>query len=955
MTKGICRSSWIETTRFFFRAIAVCSVAFSLLLITGCGGCGGNNSAKKTAEEKKKEEEEKKKKKPKPPFENKPPVVLPGQESNAVAANRGKGGHWVNAHIPAVSNRNDFDGVMNTRCVRGNGRPQIIRGTHYFMQSTRPVSMPKEQWKNFETTLFIPTTGNRKGGGGNTTFDFRISPRSGAGGFSQPQGILLLKEYQFHFVVLAEKPGAYTYLKNADFIKLPEDEFRTQRLEDYYHLVFSNTETTIPLPSHSLAWTTVAYILWHDVEPDNLTPEQKSALIDWLHWGGQLILSGPDCLDKLKNSFLADYLPANVRKSVNLNASDIQELNQGWSIPVRNKNRERHSLSLPGQSTMVGCQMDLTEGSQFIPNTSELVAEKRIGRGRIVATGFSLQAKPLLTWKSLQGFYQTVLMRRPARRFSDTGLMGEVFFRWKDGGALLDPLLGSTVRYVSRDLGVNGTDGFYNYEGKDPADEVSRPNRFNFGQPESSTSIAVSENTRVTKDAWRFGGFNHSPESGVAGWNDYSGVATAARETLRTAAGITPPSRGFVLQALLIYLSILVPANWLLFKLIGRVEWAWVMAPIISIVGAVGVAKFASLDIGFVRSSTTVGVLELQGGYSRGHLTNYTALYTSLSTDYDIEFSDDSALVLPFSKSEDYRLAADASPNGVQFQIGRNVSFNGFPIQSNTSELYHSEDMIDVGGGIHLMKQADGRFVVSNTSQLDLKDTAVVWKTRAGAYNVAWVGDLISGQDTDVLEFRDTQKKDLYTKWEKSPTMYSPARHARQIVEALDVRPDEIPMVSVMNILEEDPRTKGQFDIYKEATLSVRSIPTEQRQAFPDLYVNEDQLRDICDLANDEVRFRLGGILDLFLNQLDLENGEFRLLGWTEQKVSRATIRPSATQSKSKTMVLVHLQRPQLERPPREPSIYSDYTKLSDDEDEDEDEEDKKNENGDPANPSGIQ
>ena len=34
-------------------------------------------------------------------------------------------------------------------------------------------------------------------------------------------------------------------------------------------------------------------MLWDDLEPDRLSLDQRQALIDWLHWGGQLIVSGP--------------------------------------------------------------------------------------------------------------------------------------------------------------------------------------------------------------------------------------------------------------------------------------------------------------------------------------------------------------------------------------------------------------------------------------------------------------------------------------------------------------------------------------------------------------------------------------------------------------------------------------------------------------------------------------
>ena len=76
-------------------------------------------------------------------------------------------------------------------------------------------------------------------------------------------------------------------------------------------------------------------MLWDEVDPGELfTPEQERALVDWLHWGGQLIISGPDSLDLLKGSFLEPYLPATSGGPRTIAADDpsLAELNSGWMI-----------------------------------------------------------------------------------------------------------------------------------------------------------------------------------------------------------------------------------------------------------------------------------------------------------------------------------------------------------------------------------------------------------------------------------------------------------------------------------------------------------------------------------------------------------------------------------------------------------------------------------------------
>ncbi len=46
--------------------------------------------------------------------------------------------------------------------------------------------------------------------------------------------------------------------------------------------------------------------------------------MDWLHWGGQLMVNGPDSLDLLKGSFLEPYLPATSGGSRKISAGDLR-------------------------------------------------------------------------------------------------------------------------------------------------------------------------------------------------------------------------------------------------------------------------------------------------------------------------------------------------------------------------------------------------------------------------------------------------------------------------------------------------------------------------------------------------------------------------------------------------------------------------------------------------------
>ena len=226
--------------------------------------------------------------------------------------------------------------------------------------------------------------------------------------------------------------------------------------------------------------------------------------------------------------------------------------------------------------------------------------------------------------------------------------------------------------------------------------------------------------------------------SGVAAWRNSGPVPDHARDALQNAARVEIPTRWFVVWVVAGYLVVLVPLNWLVFMGLGRVEWAWVAAPIIALCSTVAVIRMAQLDIGFARSETELAVLELQGGYRRAHLTRYTALYTSLTTRYAFRHEDPGALVQPF------RIVArrGESDTTLHYRHGNEVSLEGFVVPSNTVDMIHGEQMIDLDGPLEVMRNAQARWQVLNRTGVPLRGVGVLHRTDAGEIETAWVGEL---------------------------------------------------------------------------------------------------------------------------------------------------------------------------------------------------------------------
>ncbi|MFB3105855.1 MAG: hypothetical protein ACE1ZA_13170, partial [Pseudomonadales bacterium] len=256
-----------------------------------------------------------------------------------------------------------------------------------------------------------------------------------------------MKPYQNYLVVLAEFADNYQFVKSLRSIK-PErstDGFTDGNDLDYFVKLPKGTRR-VDLPTHPLTWTNIAYVIWDDFNPAILSLSQQQAMIDWLHWGGQLIVSGPRTLDLLAGSAFRDYLPARPGETSSLTDDAIKELNKAWSFPKAGQ------LKLGTSKRPLTIELKLTDQSNFVADTAHLRAEKRVGRGRVVVTGFSIPHEVLLAWDSFDTFFNACLLARPPRRFEQKMLDGPIVDVWTDGRLSRDdPRLTSQLRYFSRD------------------------------------------------------------------------------------------------------------------------------------------------------------------------------------------------------------------------------------------------------------------------------------------------------------------------------------------------------------------------------------------------------------------------------------------------------------------------------------------------------------------------
>jgi hypothetical protein len=676
--------------------------------------------------------------KPKPPFDTFRVFSEPNEKSftDPKAKDGGrivqaiKPNHWANVLVETKANQFDFTGTLISAPLDSQQRPIPLERSSFSLATDRGASLPKGQRKSMEA-LFFPArsrhTTTQVSNRLETSQHVDESPAYG-------DTLSHMPSYQYFMLVLAGEPGRYRYLKLLDSVR-SRGSSNTQSPEEAacYRLVMPPTNLPLALPSHPLCWTTTAVVLWDDVPAGAVGSDQEQSLIDWLHWGGTLVVSGPHSLDTLRATALAAYLPASSGATRSLGAAALAELSSRWTIP--NARGERAELA-PAEAWS-GVELNKDPAAEFVPGTGNLVVERRVGRGRIVCTSFALSEPELWQWPSYDSFFNAVILRRPQRTF-DPATGG---FRLVEGDNF-DPSLVTKVRYLSRDA-------------IDPNDRENNPVRgaVDIGpqgpawlSPRRDEAAGREELLRLDQaDVYK-------TEPGVAAWNDFSGVSSAARLTLREAAGITVPNRRFVLWMLGVYLIAVVPLNWLFFRLLGHVEWAWFAVPVFAVSWGGAVIWLAQLDIGFARSQTEVDVLELHNGYSRAHLTRYAALYSSLSSSYDVRFEGRSAVAQPFSP--DVELLQDQGVSTVVLQSGDEPQLRSFPVSSNATGMLHTEEMFGLEGPLVLRSVSSDQLLLENRTGRALSGAAILRRSLdedQAAGEMAWLGEVGAGATREVL------------------------------------------------------------------------------------------------------------------------------------------------------------------------------------------------------------
>jgi hypothetical protein len=801
------RSSDFLASSFAWKSIWLLLLVFPLV---GCRGCNSDS-----ASEASKAEDAKKKKQ-----------RLAADEMRALpfagdsVGNFLKMGHWYQLRHKLKANFSDESLTAGVSVVDREGTPIGFQPGYAPYQIRRNVALAVGQEKTIEMRVLQPLLKATNEG---SPADPGKPPNSSLFASYTLRGIgtpvleetfpnKYLEGYQYNFVVLSREPARYTFWRGLDCIVWPRnDELQQLRISPHRIVDISESEVAGNFPNQLATMTSISHIVINDLSPSLMSEQQQIAMKDWLRFGGTLIINGPEAISAVESTFLKDLTPLQGTADSSLTEDVIADLDRDWSIRFAGGDR----IPFKPNKSVPCLTGDLVEGASWVPSLQGLVAERLIGQGRVVMTTFPMSDAAFLNWPSYSSMIHNGILRKPHRHPT---LGAEATTQYADQyfGTELNPFHTTRLRLWARD--------------------------FDSSMMRSESDVKSLASTDVQAK------FPTGKSTSLGAWNPSSRVIENSLLCLRESSGITVPQISTIVRLLAWYLVVLVPANWLVFRLIGKVELAWVAAPIIALVGAAVVARSVQLDVGFSRSQTTYGFLECHNDYPRGLLSSYNSLYTSLSTNYQAVFKKGDGLVVPIPRASNRKGSDDTTYVESWLADERGTGLQRYPVLSNTTGVLQSEEMVDFGGPVAWkLDEAQGVFEGVNKIGFAVRDIGILGITGDGIFMTGWAGTSENGEKVQGrLQPLPEGAIRWCSEWDENPLTAMPK------------------------------------------TLRVEDGLMWTDQVDQGVY--------------------LGPMLQDFAQRYPLQRGEWIALGWTDNDLSGLEISPTTIQKKSRTLVLMHIR-----------------------------------------------
>ncbi|MBI1389064.1 MAG: hypothetical protein GC154_11515 [bacterium] len=199
------------------------------------------------------------------------------------------------------------------------------------------------------------------------------------------------------------------------------------------------------------------------------------------------------------------------------------------------------------------------------------------------------------------------------------------------------------------------------------------------------------------------------------------------------------PSTTFIAMYLGLYIILVAPVNYLLFKRIGRLEWAWFTVPVWAVVFAVGVYYIGALRQQSQVAVNEISVIEARPGAGMAPAITYASVYSPVRQWYNLEFS--SPVAFPMvPETYDYRTRRNEFSDeilNVYFKDG-STAIRNYLIHHWSNRIFKSLHTVELGDGVEIEAELSGPGIkgkiINNTGMALMNPTLV-----AGGMQATWV------------------------------------------------------------------------------------------------------------------------------------------------------------------------------------------------------------------------
>ncbi len=238
-----------------------------------------------------------------------------------------KTNHWNTLSLEMRANLSGYDGYLRSAPVK------LLEMPHAIAYRASDARLMQDQTQRLSLQLMFPTYFKELSVELTRPDAIRADVL-----WSAP--LLKLEPHQMLVQILSQDPNLYSnWTKlNAVLPSSGDKDVASMDKQRYYRTVLPQTPEKPSLSSHPLTWTTMSHVIWDDYGPELLNSGQQQAMVDWLHWGGQLVIvsSVGASLAPLQESFLGPYLPATSsgRKHSAAGPTDLEILSKAYPPPM---------------------------------------------------------------------------------------------------------------------------------------------------------------------------------------------------------------------------------------------------------------------------------------------------------------------------------------------------------------------------------------------------------------------------------------------------------------------------------------------------------------------------------------------------------------------------------------------------------------------------------------------